>query len=47
MDKLGLVIFKDRDGNLIMNRKSDISYWDDSFVKIMLESDAREGCADC
>ena len=39
--KTGQIIFKDLDGNLIMNRKSDVSYWDDEFIKYSLEADAR------
>lgn len=40
--KDGLIVFKDTDGNLIMNRPSDTSFWCESFIKISLEADARE-----
>ena len=40
--KKGKINFKDLDGNLIMSRSSDTSYWEDaSFVQYSLESDAR------
>lgn len=37
------IVFKDRDGNLIMNRKSDASWFerDQQFLKNSLELDAR------
>ena len=40
--KTGRIVFKDLDGNSIMDRKSDTRWWSDEFVKITLECDARE-----
>jgi len=42
MAKDGKIILKDLDGNLIVNRGSDSQWWNDEFIRLAVESSARE-----